>query len=724
LNLRQRSTGTISSEGEVKWYHYRAVEANRILQVKCTSETLRPDVDLLVTLYQLDNQGRKTIIYGDHAPEDSVSPADLTLNTFIDRPKDIYIAVRDYKDDDKSDKPFYLTIDFAGQADGDDSLSRATALSVNGSSCPTNTIGYVLDTDCYRFTATGGIYDIGVAFSAFSGTPVQLSVSLYDGNGTLIETQSRPGGKNYHLIHYLRPGDYYVLVSDHGKDHFDNASTYQVCINSADSTEAYENDTPADATEIDLTRYGQERSITGSLDYSEDKDYYEVKTPSQSSGFKVLHLDFHATGTARYQVSLISEDSSVIMTHLYNGGAAEYHTQVRIDGDPYLMVQPTPGQNMSQSAPYNATLTVLDIDDDAEVSPNQNDTIQTADPLAPTSNPASATRGKISYRGDTDWYAVTIPAHAQPQILEVYFSAPVSEVEYCVSIMGSQLLKTLSNMNAEAIATNLKTSLPVPASTSQAVYSFKVNDHKDDEGYDVTYAIRVDLKDIPAALPAVANGSPPYGSPVHYFSDATGSTAHSVTLEYNSVLRKNFGVNTTLLDFAGATVQQNTPVTGLSTVTFPWIAGYVDYQGDQDWYMIDFQPLDTSTSWYYEIYVDLYAPGSDVEYVWKFYPDRNDNRVVADRTSGYDGFIASAGDGSILENTVNMRTPSSGQSLFWVGNPWQGPAYFSISDFNYLLDQNGNDNTEPDEDWGGYGAAPYYYRVTLIYHPGVSYPEP
>jgi hypothetical protein len=113
-----------------------------------------------------------------------------------------------------------------------------------------------------------------------------------------------------------------------------------------------------------------------------------------------------------------------------------------------------------------------------------------------------------------------------------------------------------------------------------------------------------------------------------------------------------------------------------------------------------------------------------VEYVWKFYPDRNDNAVVADRTSGYDGFIASAGDTSIVSGTLNITTPAAGESQFWVGNPWRGPAYFNISDFNYLVDQNGNDNTEPDEDWGGYDSAPYYFRVTLIYHPGVSYPQP
>ena len=723
LALGQRATGTISSEGAVRWYHHRAVEANSILQVKCTSQTLRPDVDLLVTLYQVNSEGRKTIIYGDHAPEDSVSPADLTLRTFIDRPKDIYIAVRDFKDDDKSDAPFFLTVDYAGKADGDDSMSQATALTVNGSSCPTGTIGYVLDTDCYRFTSTGGIYDIGVAFSAFDGTPVQLSVSLYNANGSLIETQSRSGARNYHLIHYLQAGDYYVLVNDNGKDDFDNASSYQVCISTVDSSEAHGNDTLATAAGVNLGQYGQERTVAGSLDYSEDKDYYALDTPATAAGFKVVHLSFTAQGTARYQINIIDSDETMLMTHIYNGGSTEYHTQVRINGDPFVMVQAVPGQNLTQSAPYTLEVTVLDVDDDAETVSGGNDTIQTADPLTFTSSPASATAGKISYRGDVDWYSVTIPAHAQPQVLEVFFDAPVSEVEYCVNIMGSQLLKTMSNPNAESVVTELKTSLLIPASASQAVYTFKVNDYQDDEGYDVVYTIRTDLKDIPGSLPAVANGSPPHGSVIHYFSEATGPTAHSITLEYNSVLSKSFGVNETLLDFAGATSQVDTPETGLTTVSFPWIAGYVDYQGDQDWFMIDFQPLDTSTSWYYEIYVDLYAPGSDIEYVWKFYPDRNDNRIVADRTSGYDGFIASAGDSSILANTVNMRTPSTTQSLFWVGNPWQGPAYFSISDFNYILDENGNENTEPDEDWGAYNLAPYYFRVILVYHSGVSYPE-
>ena len=43
LTLRQTLSGSIATPGEVDWYHYRAVEANNILQVNCSSNTIRPD---------------------------------------------------------------------------------------------------------------------------------------------------------------------------------------------------------------------------------------------------------------------------------------------------------------------------------------------------------------------------------------------------------------------------------------------------------------------------------------------------------------------------------------------------------------------------------------------------------------------------------------------------------------------------------------------------------
>jgi hypothetical protein len=723
LAVGKAVTGTIAEKGEVNWYHFKAVESNNVLQVRCTGETMRPDVEFLVTMYQLDSQGNKVLIYGDHAPEGTVVPANLTLNAYIDQPRDIYITVRDLMDDESSQEPYHLSVGYASPTDNNDNFTQSSALTVNSSSPVTGTIGYVGDVDCYSFDSTGAVYDVGIVFSPFQGTQVQLSVSLYDSAGTLIENRSVTGSTTYHMYHYLSSGKYYLDVRDQGKDHFDNSSTYSLSVSAVSNTEAVGNDTAQTATVVNASQFNQSYTLNGTLDYTEDKDYYRIAAPTGQAGFKVLYLSFHAATAMPYQVNILDADAQPVLTHTYNGGSTDFHTQVKVEsGDYYVMVMPASSTSFHQGAAYTATVSILDVVDAAEVTGNGNDAIGTADPLTATAIPAQATSGKISYRGDVDWYSLTIPAHVQPQILEVYLTAPVSQVEYTVEVMGAHLEKTLCNKEAETYATSLKTAIVVPADSSPAVYTFKVHDYQDDEGYDALYAFRVNLRSIPATLPALAPGAPPEGATVQYYSEATESSAKTVTLEINSSLHQTFYANTPLLDFAGAANQQDTPSSGLTTVTFPWISGYIDYQGDQDWFLIDLQPLDASTSWYYDIFVDIYAPASDVEYVWKFYPDRNDNGVVADRTSDYDGFIASAGDAGISLQTLNKRTPAAGESAFWVGNPWKGPAYFSISDFNYLRDQAGNPNYDPDEDWGGYDSAPYYFRVTLVYHPGVSYP--
>ena len=112
LALNQNSSGTISRAGEVDWYHYRVNDANRVLKVECSSNTYRADVDLLVTVYELDGQGNKVVLYSNHAIEDGQLPADIKMYIYINDPKDIYISVRDLLDDDFSEtEEYYISID-------------------------------------------------------------------------------------------------------------------------------------------------------------------------------------------------------------------------------------------------------------------------------------------------------------------------------------------------------------------------------------------------------------------------------------------------------------------------------------------------------------------------------------------------------------------------------------------------------------------------------------
>ena len=169
LTLREPATGNISKAGEVDWYHYRVVQANAVLKVKCTSNTYRPDVTLLATVYTLNQDGEKVRLYADHAPENSQLPADIKMNIYIDVPKDIYISVRDLMDDDSSDNPYYLSIDFAEAGDENGNFFLATAIGVNDTdSCGTDTIGHIGDVDCFGFSAAEtGIYDVHMQFFPF-----------------------------------------------------------------------------------------------------------------------------------------------------------------------------------------------------------------------------------------------------------------------------------------------------------------------------------------------------------------------------------------------------------------------------------------------------------------------------------------------------------------------------------------------------------------------------
>ncbi len=750
LSLQQTVSGTISEPGEVDWYHYRVVQANAVLQVKCTSNTYRPEVTLLATIYTLNESGEKVRLYADHAPENSQLPADVEMDVYINVPKDIYISVRDLMDDDSSENPYYLTIDFAQGGDENGDFSQATPIGVDdGDHCVTDTIGYIGDVDCLWFTAADtGVYDVQVVFSPFAGgTDVALSIELYDSEGNQVATLSQTQRLAYHIISNLEAGDYYILVDDHGKDDFDEASSYTVCVSTVATTEAGENDSRVDASVMAYDTATQTFTAEGSLDYLGDRDWYHLPLDDiDTTGFKILQVEFDDLNPMiqfGYQLDLDDQDQIIQLSHTFSGGAAAYVTQVKAGtGDHFLCVKPVATQNVIQNAPYRVSIKVLDIDDPAEIvvstDPESgqtlvgNNTIDTAVMLVPASEPTAATAAKISFRGDVDWYYIVIPDPATPGIIELYLDTDEqpSLVEYCVSFIRDGVIKKMFDSNGHNGGTELKGSIYVPAFqvSDQLAYYFKVSDYQGDDGDGtVSYHIRANYLDIPATIPLDSTIPAAEKTYVNEVEEQESPTAETIHVEVDALIQKAFPANTALLKF-----NNDTPAEGVTivvspdqtrTISFPWIAGYIDYQGDQDFYAIDLGPwmqggVALDTNWYYDIQVELLtdSPGSDVEYVWKFFRDMNSNRILVDRPQDSNGFFASAGDEDTHLQSLDIITPEEGgETSFWVGDEWEGRFYLSVSDFDYVASES------PDDDWG-YAGQPYHIRVTLTYHPGQSHP--
>lgn len=730
LALRQTASGSVATVGQVNWYHYRAVETNGVLQVRCSSDTLRPDVEYLVTVYELDPAGNRVRIAGDHVPDESLLPADLVMNVYVDQPKDLYIAVRDLLDDEASPNSYYLSVDFVGAADEDGNFANALPLAVDGDPADaTGTIGHVGDVDCYTFQVeTAAVYAVTLDFTPFAGgTDVALTAHLYDSEGDPVAETPTGQRTQYRLLPYLEPGTYYLVVEDLGRDDFDPSSPYRASVQSQDAAEVRADDTPSAAVPTEFDAAEGVYAADGAIAYLGDEDWYLI--PAGSAGadqFRVLEVSLEEgaeAGGLDLELTVVDEGGEVLLSHRYPGGSAVYRTQLLAgQGAHYVGVGAADGARPSAVAPYTLRVGVAAVDDPGELGAG-NDTLDAAEPLASASTSDSGwTTGKIAYRGDEDWYRIDTDT-AVPRVLEVFLETDAAAPpDYALSVIRDGVLKKVYDSRGEDGPTRLKASLFVPAGTppAQVTYFFRVYDFQGDEGsVDIPYRIRCNVTEMPQTLPADANAP---GAVYHLETDELGALT-DVRLELTSLDHREYALDTGLLRFNGADPAPGIireTAGGLTTITSPWIGGYVDYQGDQDWFEVDLGPLvqngiPLDSQWYYELQVEFYTPGSAVEPVWKLYRDENQNGVLVDRANDSSGFFASAGDGDPAVGAVQVTAPEPGtDETFWVGDAWEGKFYLSVSDFQFA------EAAEPDDDWGY--DAPYYFRLRLVYHPGVSHP--
>ena len=740
LQLGETETNFIATQGEVDTYHLRAAEVKRYLHIYCEERVSGSGVDLLVTVFE-EVDGRRVRLFGKHKPDGATPGADLEMWIYIDKPKDLYITVRDLRDDDaSSDVPYYLRVNFEDSVQGNHDFSNAESLVV-GAANPTNdVIDEIGQEDCFTFAPdANGVYSVNVNHNKpASGSPVQLALTLYDGNGNRIQGIADP----YHtLLAYLTvdEGPYFLVVEDSDSMDADAGAPYEISVGPVAAGEIQANDVVENATLLEADaqntftaegaiEYG---SSSISPDYAADSDWYRLSiggTGPETHHLVQFNIDDgqSVAGTAPLSVAVYDSAMHLVTSQVFQCGGDAYQNQFRAqNGEYYVLVAPANSKRLDQSTNYRIRLQLVDLDDAAEeTDENTADTARMLD-----NNPSL--EGVISYRSDVDWYGLTVDTTAA-KIVSVDLTGAASIVDYQLSIWrGTSMLKKVTDLDGSDGNTHLKTSVLVPAdSTGTAVLHFKVCDAQNNEGSSIPYTITAGAAPVPGApadIPETAAKTPLYYSE----SEVEPNGLADIELEIFSTLQPHFKANTTWLDFRNAAATDiaiTTQSDGTSTITFPWISGYVDDQGDRDFFQIDLGKLGdgAETTWYYDVEIQLVvpAPGSSVEYVWKLYHDSNLNGIIMDNPTSPDGYKACAGDTTPqATEPLNIITPT-GDETFWIGSEWGENAkfYIGVSDFNYLkLPETEDDNPDNDDDWGY--DAPYYFTLTLTYHPGLAQPE-
>ncbi|MBT8339401.1 MAG: hypothetical protein HKP58_13225 [Desulfatitalea sp.] len=761
LSLDRTVEGTIAVEGEVDWYEYTAVEANRNLNIVCEGTWVDSPVEFMVTAYDVDAAGNLTPIIGRSATENAMTPASLKLRVGIQGRRTLRIAVRDFKDDDASDRiPYRLRVSYEQTQGsvGNNNFANAVTLTVGEvpPHCTYDVIADATEVNFHTFTvATGGVYQVTAAFEVpITPTRFNLGVELYDGSGNLVHRFDgpRPIGHLYTILTYLAPGNYNIATYDQGRDETFEGE-YALYVVPVAAQEPHLNDT-IDAAQTVAPDVSDVYVMDGSLEYIQDQDWYHIDIPEDSGansynmrvsferGFDEVPENIgNSSIIPEYRVAV--RDAAGAVIHEFDRSVnadGTYDVEVgRAPGNAhYLTVTPIFRYQLADALPYRLRVTLQVVSD-----PNESPT-----PIALTGPYLQQVTGKIFKIGDVDDYTVSVDATTGSKILEVYFeTAEASDVEYVVNVNYDNKHRVLRDQYGTAATreggVNYKASYFFAAGTTTAV-ALQVGDDQRNSGSQVDYTLGVNIVDVPAAGPAASG---PVSSPV-YFGEADEQAA---TTDITEVQVYEFNDHN-----RQPTIKANTALLQVGTLTAnrwesPWISGYVDYDGDRDIFELNFDQVPKGDQYYFDIQVHMFTPGSQVEYAWVLFRDGGpepNNRLLertfwSDSASvAYDyeydqngeGVVAAYADNDTTIESIDSILPASGTD-FWVGYRWSDSNfYFSIQDFNRVnLTEpvwDANHGTEgglvaprnpvPDNDWGY--DAPYFFQVTVTLHDGEPNP--
>jgi hypothetical protein len=506
---------------------------------------------------------------------------------------------------------------------------------VNGAVCPRN------DRDFYQITVPAGRQLLNLKLvHAVAMTNLQLTYTLFDAKQKLVGAAPAwtwGGVRSFDVIHCLSPGTYYLMVHDDGNDDYDRFNDYTISyLTQADPDTNEPNDSVKGA------------SAPGSPAYiacAGDVDNYKLQVTQTG---KLLQVALSTADITPVDLRYTIYDPSgkqIAQKSAADGGKAATKLEAvhaaPTKGTYIIAVDDLGGDDSDTKRSYTLSAKLIDDPDPNELT-TRNDTAGAATKLGSFSctDPPKTIKltGAIASFADVDWYRLDVGACADlvvlevsvdykgssavdPQVSLIYPDAKACSKDACCKVLstycsdftdclritptcvnkgdafcndatceakpslfcpterrcagasvclpggtcGAEQVTRVDTSGSDKAGASVKTAQPVLHAGANYI---RVSDYRSDDNdsgktYEIVVRVRVD---------------PDKGRELdsEYFADKPHKSVQIDTLSYHLKQAKK----------QANKIKFNT-----------WVSGYLSYEGDQDWFILEGWPCGASAGW-------------------------------------------------------------------------------------------------------------------------------
>jgi hypothetical protein len=635
LSAGNTQQGFIEYVGDSDWFRLEIPQDVDTVRFELSNQTLASPVDLQLTVYDEDGV---TILGGQYDRDGGDGLTQVTLELTVDEVRTCFAVVRDHLGNDSDPvNPYFLRTTLSvGAGDGNNSPESATAVECGG--VAQDAIQALNDVDWFRVDMPAGADILAYSLAMLPGSP-DLTLTLYESSGTtaIVSLSERDGGDGPTIlsrnVRLVQSGYYYFSVRDSLDDDADAGLLYDLsvqCTPDPDPNEPNGNFATPAQNRTNATSLALDTTGTGWIAFQGDEDWYRFTMPQD--GLLNLSIQTSAGGMPiDLHCELLGSDGQTTEgDFVVEAGIDPTDHSLRValpSGVHYLRVEDEDGDGADLVNSYSVRASFEPDPDPNEPNgnfPTPQQNLNNATPLI-LGVPGM---GYIGSDADQDWFQVFV---ATPGVYHFSLTnTAASEVDlslnlYRPDLNGLNMILTRSDGDGGDGPTDIEAQLYL---FDTDTYYIVIQDrYNDDTDLQVPYQIEVNSVPLP----------PGSNEPDE---DRT--------------------------DYVLLTSGQN-------------IQGYIEFEGDRDWYGIDIQgEMDVLV----RIWNDVPSP---VEFIWFMYEPDSTRR------------FASAGDMTEADDNV-INIVMGDDEEFWVGAENSGLYLFKISDYNR-------------NDWDT--AVPYNFRVVL-----------